>query len=395
MYPQLDEAIERLEIPVERDSILRAIGWRDRLDGKITEAVGAYAAQGRHAIDGSVTMAVWLRHRAGVDPETAGRCSRRAAKLHQLPVLRAALISGVLSGGAVDVVLAKVLKRHISLFAEHETDLVPHLASLDIDGVMRAVTVWRTRADALNPGPAPVELPDTLHLSPTLDGRGVLNGSLGADLFNIFSTALRVADPGDPTLPLSQRRALALGQMCQSFLDFNPTAKHRRHRPHLNISMTYEQWADREHPGTATCVDTGMPVSRYGLDVLRCDAAWHRLTYGERASILRYGRTMRDWPVELYNAIAIRDAGCRWPGCTAPVHWCDIHHVEFWEHGGPTDIDNGLLLCRRHHHQLHSKQGWRLKLLPEGTAELTHPDGRTETSQPKGLDPPRLPLPDA
>ena len=138
-----------------------------------------------------------------------------------------------------------------------------------------------------------------------------------------------------------------------------------------------------------------MPVSSYGLDTLRCDAAWHRLTYKERASILRYGRTMRDWPVELYNAIALRDGGCRWPGCTAPVHWCDVHHVHFWEHGGPTDIDNGILLCRRHHRMLHTKAGWALKLLPDGTVELTHPDGTTETSYPKGLDPPRLPLPDA
>ena len=41
---------------------------------------------------------------------------------------------------------------------------------------------------------------------------------------------------------------------------------------------------------------TGMPVGRYGLDVLRCDAAWHQLTFEGRAAILRYGRTMRDWP---------------------------------------------------------------------------------------------------
>ena len=136
-----------------------------------------------------------------------------------------------------------------------------------------------------------------------------------------------------------------------------------------------------------------MPLSRYGLDALRCDAAWHRLHFAGRAAILRYGRTMRDWPVELYNAIAIRDGGCRWPGCTAPVHWCDIHHVEYWEHGGPTDIDNGVLLCRRHHRKLHTKDTWRLKLLPDTTVELTRPDGTTETSKPRGLDPPRLPLP--
>ena len=269
------------------------------------------------------------------------------------------------------------------------------LAGLDIDGVTKAMRAWRAKADALNPGPAPVELPDTVHLSPTLDDRGVLNGSLGSDLYNLLFTALRVADPGDLDLPMAQRRAMALGQVCQSFLDFNPNARHRRHRPHLNVTMTYERWADGEFAAPATYLDTGMPVSRYGLDVLRCDSAWHRLAYKERASILRYGRTMRDWPVELYNAIALRDGGCRWPGCTAPVHWCDVHHVQFWEDGGPTDIDNGLLLCRRHHHNLHSKDHWSLKLLPDGTVELTHPDGTTETSYPKGLDPPRLPLPDA
>jgi hypothetical protein len=157
--------------------------------------------------------------------------------------------------------------------------------------------------------------------------------------------------------------------------------------------MTYEQWCQLELAPPATYLDTGMPVSTYGLDVLRCDAARHRLTFEDRATILRYGRTMRDWPVELYNAIAIRDGGCRWPGCTAPVHWCDVHHATFWEHGGHTDIDHGLLLCRRHHRKLHLEAGWILKLLPDATVELTHPGGTTETSYPKGLDPPRLPLP--
>ncbi len=225
-----------------------------------------------------------------------------AAKLHQLPVLREA-ITGVLSGGAVDIVLSLVVNRHLGLFAEHEPELVPKLAELDVDGVMKVMREWRSRADALNPGPAPVELPDTVHLSPTLDDRGVLNGSLGSDVFNLLYTALRVADPGDLSLPMAQRRALALGQVCQSFLDFNPAARHRRHRPHLNIAGTYEQWADREHPSTATYLDTGMPVSRLGLDVLRCDAAWHRLTYKERAAILR-----EEWsrPVDRVSSLITR-----------------------------------------------------------------------------------------
>jgi len=395
MYPDLAQAIDTLDIPPERDAIVSAIRLRDRLDGKIDAATGDYQAQGLHELDGSVTMATWLRHHAQLDGTAAVVAARRAAKLHRLPVLREAFVDGLLSGGAVDIVLTQVITRHLERFAAHEAELVPLLAGLDIDAITKVMREWRTRADALNPGPAPADKPDTIHLSPTLDDRGVLNGSLSSDLFNLLAAALRVADPGEFDLPLSQRRAAALAQMCQTFLDFNPNATHRRHRPHLNITMTYQQWAEAEFAPPATYLETGMAVSRSGLDVLRCDAARHRLTYKERAAILRYGRTMRDWPVELYNAIAIRDAGCRWPGCTAPVHWCDIHHVHFWENGGPTDIDNGLLLCRRHHHKLHSKAGWHLKLLPDGTAELTHPDGTTEQSQPNGLDPPRLPLPDA
>ena len=184
---------------------------------------------------------------------------------------------------------------------------------------------------------------------------------------------------------------MALGQICQTFLDFNPDAKHRRHRPHLNVTMTYEQWST-EPP--ATYLDTGMPVSTYGLDVLRCDAARHRLTFTDRAAILRYGRTMRDWPVELYNAIAIRDGGCRWPGCTAPVHWCDVHHVHFWEHGGPTDIDNGLLLCRRHHRKLHSKARLAAQA-PARRHRRAHPPRRHHrTVRPHAASThPRLPLP--
>ena len=394
MFAELAAAVDTLQIPAERDAIVAAIGARDRLDGKITGAVGEFGALGLHEIDGSVTLATWLRHRAGVDGTAAVVAARRAAKLHRLPVLRAALVGGLVSGGAVDVVLAHVPKRHLDLFADHEASVVPSLVGLDIDGVTKVMREWRARADALDPGPAPADRPDTLHLSPTLDDRGVLNGSLGADLTNLLLEALSQADSGDFEVPLAQRRAEALGQVCQTFLDFNPAAKHRRHRPHLNITMTSEQWLGLEAT-TATYLATGMPVSRYGLDVLKCDAARHRLTFTDRAAILRYGRTMRDWPVELYQAIAIRDGGCRWPGCTAPVHWCDIHHVEFWENGGPTDLDNGVLLCRRHHRKLHTKDAWRLKLLPDATVELTRPDGTTETSDPRGLDPPRLPLPPA
>jgi hypothetical protein len=388
VFDALTLAIEGLEIPRDRESLAAAIALRDRLDAKVAGAIGDYAAAGEHEVDGSVAMSAWLRHNGGLDPTSSIVEARRAAKLRSLPVLAAAFEAGDLSAGAVEVILAKVPARHLARFASHEPELVPALAALDVDGVQRAMAEWRARADALDPGPAPGDRPDTLHLAATVDGRGVLNGSLGTDLFNLLSTALRVADPKDFDLPMAERRAAALGQVCQTFLDLQQGFRGGRHRPHVTVTVR----AAEDGP-PATYTETGMPVDDVTLAALACDAIWHRLVF-DRGAVLHYGRSVRGWAADVANAIGIRDGGCRWPGCSAPAAWCDIHHVEPWEHGGCTDVCNGLMLCRRHHRMLHAKPGWSLKLLPDGTVELTHPDGRTERSEPRGLDPPRLPIPD-
>ena len=54
------------------------------------------------------------------------------------------------------------------------------------------------------------------------------------------------------------------------------------------------------------------------------------------------------------QALAVRDGGCCAPGCHAPPEWSEAHHVIPWEHGGRTDIDNLVLLCRTHHTAHHA-----------------------------------------
>ncbi|MEZ5236870.1 MAG: HNH endonuclease signature motif containing protein [Acidimicrobiales bacterium] len=51
-----------------------------------------------------------------------------------------------------------------------------------------------------------------------------------------------------------------------------------------------------------------------------------------------------------------RDGTCRFPGCTHRG-WLDAHHQHHWTDGGPTNLDNLLLLCRRHHRTVH-EGGW-------------------------------------
>lgn len=60
------------------------------------------------------------------------------------------------------------------------------------------------------------------------------------------------------------------------------------------------------------------------------------------------------------------------PGCDRPASFCDGHHVRHWVDGGPTDLTNLLLLCRRHHVLVH-RPGWDIALDPDGHPVFTPP----------------------
>ena len=72
---------------------------------------------------------------------------------------------------------------------------------------------------------------------------------------------------------------------------------------------------------------------------------------------LDVGRAHRRFTPRQNRALAVRDGGCMFPGCDRGVRWTEAHHLHHWEHHGPTNLDNGLLLCRRHHTLIHTKAG--------------------------------------
>lgn len=380
MFAVLRAAVDALEVPADAAAIAEAAALRDRLEAKVAGAVGRFAMAGGPEADGALSTAAWLRHRTGADPSDAHRQAVAARKLAALPVTRRAFADGMLSRGQVAVVLAHVRTGHLARFAGHEPELVPLLAPLPVDQVARATAEWRARADALDAlsGP-PVPRPHTVHLARTLDGRGELHGSLDADLHALLEAGFRVADGGDHELPLPERRAEALATVFQHFLDHQHCVVGGRHRPHVNVVLS----PDRLHE--ARYLDTDQPVTPAALGVLLCDAAFHRLVTDGAGAVLDDGRATRIWPGDLYNAIAVRDQGRRFPGCDRPASWCDVHHAREWDaHGGTTSIRNGVLLCRRHHRLLHGGHGFAATLRPDATLEVTRPDGRTETTRPRG-----------
>ena len=102
-------------------------------------------------------------------------------------------------------------------------------------------------------------------------------------------------------------------------------------------------------------IENGPGLSRSDVLRISCDAALVTLidsaVPGEQ---LRLGRKTRKISPALRRALRFRDGGCRFPGCHRVSH-LDAHHVRHWVNGGPTDLDNLVLLCRRHHVAIHEE----------------------------------------
>jgi hypothetical protein len=88
---------------------------------------------------------------------------------------------------------------------------------------------------------------------------------------------------------------------------------------------------------------------------LACDAGVVPAVLGADGELLELGRRVRLFTPGQKRALALRDGGCTFPGCTIPPQWADAHHVEHWSRGGPTDLSNAALLCGRHHTLVHER----------------------------------------
>ena len=213
--------------------------------------------------------------------------------------------------------------------------------------------------------------------------------------------------PADGPRTLAQRLADAMVQICAEALARRQAAGHPTPgidgmidvallsggRPSADSGVVARSVADAAtqpwDPKRRSELDAVGPVARDVLVRLACDAAVGRIVMRGRSEVLDVGRRTRVVPRALHRAIERRDRGCVFPGCTAPVHWCDVHHLVHWADGGPTNLENCVLLCRRHHVLCH-EGGWRLARSPDGTMEIAErgPDPRREPPRPPGAGPP-------
>lgn len=142
-----------------------------------------------------------------------------------------------------------------------------------------------------------------------------------------------------------------------------------RTRPQVLVTIDYESLAGRyaslqNGPGTGHVVSQGAYAGVIDPQTIRqkaCDADLIPIVLGGRGEVLDVGRSQRLFTRKLRRAIVARDGGCAAPACSIPAPWCEVHHIRFWEHGGPTSVENGVLLCSHHHHAVHAG-AWEIEV---------------------------------
>jgi hypothetical protein len=303
------------------------------------------------------TAEAFLQSRVGDSGRAARRNVAEARGLDSYEIVRHAFAIGEIDRPRVAMLLAasQVSPSH---FRRDQGLLVDTATNQSMAGTHQAIEYWKQQVDieAASADREHLHRRRHLHVSPMLGGMVRLDGELDPVGGRTVILALRsLADPanlepGDLRTP-AQRRADAIVELCADHLSHGDSSETGGSRPNMIVTVSLDVLQGR---ATEPCeLADGTVISAETARRIACDAGVSRvLTQGE-SEILDVGRTTRVVPAAIRRALALRDKGCTHPGCTRPHHWCDSHHVIHWADGGPTALDNLVLLCRRHHRMVH------------------------------------------
>lgn len=103
----------------------------------------------------------------------------------------------------------------------------------------------------------------------------------------------------------------------------------------------------------AAALDNAERISAADARRLACEAGIIPAVLGHRSQVLDLGRKARFHTSVQRVALGLRDGGCTAQGCSLPPAACHAHHDQPWSRGGGTTVQQGRLLCSRHHRLAH------------------------------------------
>ncbi|WP_141564542.1 HNH endonuclease signature motif containing protein, partial [Mycolicibacterium palauense] len=355
---------ERLEVLFEE--LAELTGQRNAIDGRIVEIIAEVDRDELWGATGARSIPALVAWKAGVSPRNAHTIAAIAHRLEQFPRCTAGLRGGrlsldqvgVIAEGAADgsddhyaqlaaVATVTQLRTAVKLEPRPDPDprsapqrsltkttddryttwriRLPHLEAATFDAALQShhdalITDWKRdhEQDAHNglaDGPAD----------------GLADGPAGGD--PVSDQAAAFPDSVDAFLSLIEA-------------GWDTEATRRPHGQHTTVVVH----VDLDKPVTA--LHLGPLLTDDERRYLTCDATGE-IWFERHGRVIGSGRATRTVNRRLRRALEHRDRCCVVPGCGA-TRGLHAHHIRHWEHGGPTDLDNLVLVCP-HHHRLHHR----------------------------------------
>ena len=294
---------------------------------------------------GFTSCAHWLNFKCGIGFNAARERLRMAHALAALPKIHKAFAEGTVSFSKVRAMTRVATPENEDLLL----NIAHHGTAYHVE---RFVAQYRRVEKLQEPGVAQ-ELHECRDVSYRYDEDGylILSARLPADQGELVVKALERAMElndvhADDPEPVAARRADALREMAESYLNQpgNPGSTADRYQVVLHVHRSPE--------ASVAHLENGSHVSAETSERIACDCSVTTIEEDHTGEPLNIGRRSRTIPPPMRRALLARDGGCRFPGCTAQ-RFCDGHHIEHWQHGGETRLDNLVLLCRHHHRLVH------------------------------------------
>lgn len=188
------------------------------------------------------------------------------------------------------------------------------------------------------------------------------------------ATCAEVPDPRDH----GTRMWDALIELARHALDTDRPPTSHGMRPRVVVTVDAQTLHDHDHDDAGSA-GTGAGVTEDGLEVsgsavrrMACDCDLVRVLLDAHGCVLDVGRSQRLVTAPIWTALIARDRHCAFPGCTRPPVMCHAHHIRHWADGGPTSLDNLVLLCGHHHRTVHHTP-WQVRLASDRRPEFRPP----------------------
>jgi len=370
---RLREAIEDLEAQAGLD--VRALSALiDRLQGLLCRELREATRRGDHLIEGK-TPCGWVKASCRVAAGPAAERLRVGAQMEAMPRVAEALRSGEIGYQSAAVIcgfrdkLREDLRQNVDeewWIGQAKDSSIENLRWLeqhtrylvDPDSFDHQIEEdWEKRCLWIS------ESGGMFHISGVLDRVG---GSALETAIEALSKRLGDLDSRMP----KQRRADALAEIAHHAMDKGTLPKRHGVRPHVSVHTTPEG-LKRELGAPASELSNGIPVSGKTAQRLACDGLLHRVLKAD-SMVIDVGRAHRTAQPAQWRALEARHQTCAAPGCDRPINWTQAHHVDFWEHGGRSDVHRMLPLCYFHHRLVHEGD-WQVVMAGE-RVEFIPPD---------------------